>query len=189
MALQMKNGDAAYYQSAEFCRNYTSPPVSYGDSSHYLARLPGKERLAIQDLPSYCQQYALTCKDGENLTRHLQMAQRKVDVETGCPGAAVIIIMSCRGVHQPSFCAAYRTWMLRCKIWGCYPNGLLQAAVEELYSSSSRETPGLSWCLTVIWNRVQPQCNVHFHRSSMAVNHAVCCQSKWRNINWIVAAS
>ena len=51
MALQLKNGDAAYYQSAEYCRNYTSPPVSYGDSSHYLARLPGKERLAMQGLP------------------------------------------------------------------------------------------------------------------------------------------
>lgn len=46
MALQLKNGDAPYYQSAEYCRNYTSPPVSYGDSSHYLTRLPGKERLA-----------------------------------------------------------------------------------------------------------------------------------------------
>lgn len=45
MALQLKNGDATYYQSAEYCRNYTSPPVSYGDSSHYLNRLPGKERL------------------------------------------------------------------------------------------------------------------------------------------------
>ncbi|XP_056271051.1 zinc finger matrin-type protein 3 [Pseudoliparis swirei] len=41
MALQLKNGDAPYYQSADYCRNYTSPPVSYGDSSHYLARLPG----------------------------------------------------------------------------------------------------------------------------------------------------
>lgn len=43
MALQLKNGDAAYYQSAEYCRNYTSAPVSYGGSSHYLNRLPGKE--------------------------------------------------------------------------------------------------------------------------------------------------
>lgn len=43
MALQLKNGDAAYYQSAEYCRNYTSAPLSYGDSSHYLNRLPGKE--------------------------------------------------------------------------------------------------------------------------------------------------
>ncbi|XP_075944027.1 uncharacterized protein zmat3 [Anarhichas minor] len=41
MALQLKNGDAAYYQSADYCRHYTSPPVSYGDSRHYLARLPG----------------------------------------------------------------------------------------------------------------------------------------------------
>ncbi|XP_056894487.1 zinc finger matrin-type protein 3 isoform X1 [Takifugu flavidus] len=40
MALQLKNGTATYYQSAEFCRNYTSPPVSYGDSRHYLARFP-----------------------------------------------------------------------------------------------------------------------------------------------------
>lgn len=60
MALQLKSGDAAYYQSADYCRNYTSPPVSYGDSSHYLARLPGKERLAIQDLPLFhCQQESI----------------------------------------------------------------------------------------------------------------------------------
>ncbi|XP_044218015.1 zinc finger matrin-type protein 3 [Thunnus albacares] len=45
MALQLKHGDAAYYQSAEYCRNYTSPPVSYGDSSHYLPRLPGPETM------------------------------------------------------------------------------------------------------------------------------------------------
>ncbi|XP_074524144.1 uncharacterized protein zmat3 [Halichoeres trimaculatus] len=45
MALQLKTGDAAYYQSAEYCRNYTSPPVSYGDSSHYLTRLPGPETM------------------------------------------------------------------------------------------------------------------------------------------------
>ncbi|XP_041862143.1 zinc finger matrin-type protein 3 [Melanotaenia boesemani] len=45
MALQLRSGDAAYYQSAEYCRNYTSPPVSYGDSSHYLARLPGPETI------------------------------------------------------------------------------------------------------------------------------------------------
>ncbi|KAF7654708.1 hypothetical protein LDENG_00065920 [Lucifuga dentata] len=45
MALQLKNGDAAFYQSADYCRNYTSAPVSYGDSSHYLARLPGPETM------------------------------------------------------------------------------------------------------------------------------------------------
>ncbi|CAJ1061040.1 zinc finger matrin-type protein 3 [Xyrichtys novacula] len=45
MALQLKTGDAAYYQSAEYCRNYTSPPVSYGNSSHYLTRLPGPETM------------------------------------------------------------------------------------------------------------------------------------------------
>ncbi|XP_060890524.1 zinc finger matrin-type protein 3 isoform X1 [Labrus mixtus] len=45
MALQLKTGDAAYYQSADYCRNYTSPPVSYGDSSHYFARLPGPETM------------------------------------------------------------------------------------------------------------------------------------------------
>ncbi len=72
MALQLKNGDAAYYQSTEYCRNYTSPPVSYGDSSHYLSRLPGKERLAIHDLPVDCQySYALMCKDGENVTKDI----------------------------------------------------------------------------------------------------------------------
>ncbi|XP_031138316.1 zinc finger matrin-type protein 3 [Sander lucioperca] len=45
MALQLKNGDAAYYQTADYCRNYTSPPVTYGDSNHYLARLPGPETM------------------------------------------------------------------------------------------------------------------------------------------------
>ncbi|XP_015248812.1 PREDICTED: zinc finger matrin-type protein 3 [Cyprinodon variegatus] len=45
MALQLRSGDAAYYQSAEYCRNYTSQPVSYSDSSHYLARLPGPDAM------------------------------------------------------------------------------------------------------------------------------------------------
>lgn len=54
MALQLKNGTATYYQSAEFCRNYTSPPVSYGESGHYLARFPGKEPHRIT--PLECQQ-------------------------------------------------------------------------------------------------------------------------------------
>ncbi|XP_076010617.1 uncharacterized protein zmat3 [Genypterus blacodes] len=45
MALQLKNRDAAFYQSADYCRNYCSPPVSYGDSNHYLARLPGPEAM------------------------------------------------------------------------------------------------------------------------------------------------
>ncbi|XP_013880451.1 zinc finger matrin-type protein 3 isoform X1 [Austrofundulus limnaeus] len=45
MALQLRSGDAAFYQRAEYCRNYTSPPVSYNDSSHYLARLPGPETM------------------------------------------------------------------------------------------------------------------------------------------------
>nr|XP_040039613.1 zinc finger matrin-type protein 3 [Gasterosteus aculeatus aculeatus] len=45
MALQLGNGDAAYYQSADYCRNYTSPPVSYCESSHYLARLPETETM------------------------------------------------------------------------------------------------------------------------------------------------
>ncbi|XP_034035368.1 zinc finger matrin-type protein 3 [Thalassophryne amazonica] len=45
MALQLKSGDAAYYHSAEFCRTYASAPISYGDSSHYLTRLPGPETI------------------------------------------------------------------------------------------------------------------------------------------------
>ncbi|XP_070410396.1 zinc finger matrin-type protein 3 isoform X2 [Nothobranchius furzeri] len=44
MALQLRDA-TAFYQSAEYYRNYTSPPVSYGDSSHYLARLPGPETM------------------------------------------------------------------------------------------------------------------------------------------------
>ncbi|XP_035033528.1 zinc finger matrin-type protein 3 [Hippoglossus stenolepis] len=44
--MQLKSGDAAYYHSAEYCRNYTSPPtVSYGHCSHYLPRLPGPENM------------------------------------------------------------------------------------------------------------------------------------------------
>ncbi|KAF6715510.1 Zinc finger matrin-type protein 3 [Oryzias melastigma] len=45
MALQLRSGDAAYYQSAGFCPNYTSQPVRYGDSSHYFAQLPGTEAM------------------------------------------------------------------------------------------------------------------------------------------------
>ncbi|XP_077440305.1 zinc finger matrin-type protein 3 isoform X2 [Vanacampus margaritifer] len=47
MALQLRNpGDAAYYQSAQYCRNFTSPAaVSYSGSSHYLSRLPGPETM------------------------------------------------------------------------------------------------------------------------------------------------
>ncbi|XP_049588318.1 zinc finger matrin-type protein 3 [Syngnathus scovelli] len=45
MALQLRNGDAAYYQSAHYCRNYTSSAVSYSGSSHYLSRLPGTEAM------------------------------------------------------------------------------------------------------------------------------------------------
>ncbi|XP_072295491.1 uncharacterized protein zmat3 [Eucyclogobius newberryi] len=68
MALQLKTGDAAYYHHhhhhhhhhqqqqhrphlhhhspAEYCGNFTPPPaVNYGDSGHYLPRLPGAETL------------------------------------------------------------------------------------------------------------------------------------------------
>ncbi|XP_055077529.1 zinc finger matrin-type protein 3 [Periophthalmus magnuspinnatus] len=52
MALQLKTGDATYYHhhhphsAAEYCRNFTPPSaVSYGDSGHYLHRLPGAETL------------------------------------------------------------------------------------------------------------------------------------------------
>ncbi|KAG7239936.1 hypothetical protein INR49_028131 [Caranx melampygus] len=50
--MQLKTGDAAYYHSAEYCRNYTSPPVSYGDSSHYLARLPEHVEASSESLQS-----------------------------------------------------------------------------------------------------------------------------------------
>lgn len=52
--------------------------------------------------------------------RYVQMARRKVDVESGCPAAAVIILMSCRGVHRPSFCSAHTARMLPCKIRGFF---------------------------------------------------------------------
>ncbi|KAM6962694.1 zinc finger matrin-type protein 3 [Aplochiton taeniatus] len=42
MALHVKNGDA-YYQSADYCRNYSTQAMNYGVSSHYFARLPGPE--------------------------------------------------------------------------------------------------------------------------------------------------
>ncbi|CAB1437011.1 unnamed protein product [Pleuronectes platessa] len=46
--MQLKSGDAAYYHSAEYCRNYTSPPtVTYGHCSHYLPRLPGESSLDL----------------------------------------------------------------------------------------------------------------------------------------------
>ncbi|XP_061636252.1 zinc finger matrin-type protein 3 isoform X1 [Phyllopteryx taeniolatus] len=45
MALQLRNGDAAFYPSAQFCRNYTSSAVTYNNSSHYLSRLPGPETM------------------------------------------------------------------------------------------------------------------------------------------------
>lgn len=111
MALQLKNGTAAYYQSAEFCRNYTSPPVSYGDSSHYLARLPGKEPHRIT--PFECQR-SLCAEIGRGATHgHLQM------VKTGkcrCCFRAVailhllllLLISSFRGLHHATFWSLYR---------------------------------------------------------------------------------
>lgn len=45
--MQLKSGDAAFYHSAEYCRNYTSPPVSYGGSSHYLSQLAGKREIIM----------------------------------------------------------------------------------------------------------------------------------------------
>ncbi len=114
------------------------------------------------------------------------MLQRKVDVGTGCPGAAVIIICHAEGAHQPSLCAGYRAWMLRCKnlrLSRSTLNGLLCCSRAH----APGETPGLSWW-SVIWNSVQPGCNVHFRRSGVAVNEALCCQSKWRNRKWVVAA-
>ncbi|KAM3876347.1 uncharacterized protein zmat3 [Diretmus argenteus] len=56
MALHMKNRDAAaYYQSAAYCRNYTSPPISYSDS-HYIARLAGSETMLKPPLSLFSHQ-------------------------------------------------------------------------------------------------------------------------------------
>ncbi|XP_067085549.1 zinc finger matrin-type protein 3 [Osmerus mordax] len=44
MALHVKNRDA-YYQSADYCRNFGTHPLNYGDSSHYFGRLAGPEAL------------------------------------------------------------------------------------------------------------------------------------------------
>ncbi|XP_058494245.1 zinc finger matrin-type protein 3 [Solea solea] len=44
--MQLKSGDAAaYYHSAQYCTNYTSPSLSYANSSHYLTRLPGPNNM------------------------------------------------------------------------------------------------------------------------------------------------
>lgn len=45
MALHVKNRDA-YYQSADYCRNFGTHPLNYGDSSHYFGRLAGKKMFA-----------------------------------------------------------------------------------------------------------------------------------------------
>ncbi|XP_062306952.1 zinc finger matrin-type protein 3 [Osmerus eperlanus] len=44
MALHVKNRDA-YYQSADYCRNFGTHPLNYGDSSHYFGRLAGPEAM------------------------------------------------------------------------------------------------------------------------------------------------
>lgn len=117
MALQLKNGDATYYQSAEYCRNYTSPPVSYGDNSHYLNRLPGKERLCHAGssppppltVSSRC---ALVCRQRKNLTSRdfLKMLKCRATWMLKPVSAWFVLLspsLSChlREAHHPSSCS------------------------------------------------------------------------------------
>lgn len=149
MALQLKNGDAAYYQSAEYCRNYTSPPVSYGDSSHYLARLPGKERLAVQDLPSVCSPMRLCAGMEKNLTRDICRWHRGRWVLK--PADLMLLLpSSCHveGVHQPSFRSVFGCCNAKSEVVEIVL--MVSCAVGELRISCSRETSGLTWCLIVI---------------------------------------
>lgn len=100
MALQLKgNGTATYYQSAEFCRNYSSPPVSYGDSSHYFARLPGKKPYRIT--PTECQQSlcAKMEKKMEINQLHLQMAKKGKRRHCFC-AVSIIILRSFGGLQS-----------------------------------------------------------------------------------------
>lgn len=108
MALQLKNGDAAYYQSAEYCRNYTSAPVSYGDSSHYLNRLPGKKTSPPPPCPphqihtrTHLHPLLMTLSDphlrqqcaGKKEKSHPRASQMWL-MTLGCMGSAVITISS-----------------------------------------------------------------------------------------------
>lgn len=152
MALQMRSGDAAFYQCAEYCRNYTSPPVSYSDSSHYLARLPGKKKNQelLKSLMRYCADW---------LRRWLEMVQRMLGVEKGCPNAAVNL-MSCCGVQQPPFCSALS--LMLCKnLWLSIP-----------FSFSAEELCELSHPRSEVWNKKQYLDCIHFKW---------CSQRRWEN--------
>ncbi|XP_030647862.1 zinc finger matrin-type protein 3 [Chanos chanos] len=55
MAMNVKNIDT-FYQSAEYCSNYNSQPVNYGNSSHYVPRIPGPESALELPLNLICPQ-------------------------------------------------------------------------------------------------------------------------------------
>lgn len=104
-------------------------------------------------LCSDCQRsYALRCRDGgKSSRRRLQIAQGRVDVEVGCPGAAVIIIillililiMSCRGVHQFMDAAMQKS-----------------EVVEILHWS-------LELCLSCSWQTLMSDCHLASMQSSL----------------------
>ncbi|KAJ8278582.1 hypothetical protein GJAV_G00089140 [Gymnothorax javanicus] len=53
MAMNVKNR-GAYFQSSDYCRDYNSPAISYGNSGHYFPRLPGPETLLKPPLDLMC---------------------------------------------------------------------------------------------------------------------------------------
>ncbi|XP_026852732.2 zinc finger matrin-type protein 3 isoform X1 [Electrophorus electricus] len=55
MAMNVRNRDAAY-QTADFCSTYSLQPVTYGNSSHYLPRIPGPESSPKPPVNLLCQQ-------------------------------------------------------------------------------------------------------------------------------------
>lgn len=136
MALQLKNGDTTYYQSAEYCRNYTSPPVSYGDSSHYLNRLPGKERLATS---SRCVTECANMREGGGGVRG-----------TGCLGSGVIIIVTI--IIMSSSISLFSLCMLLANMrWLRHYNGFLHCR-EAIFLIFQGWSMGWGRGLTVIWN-------------------------------------
>ncbi|XP_035270512.1 zinc finger matrin-type protein 3 [Anguilla anguilla] len=54
MAMNVKNR-GAYFQSNDYCRNYSSQAIHYGNNNHFFPRLPGPESLLKPPLELMCQ--------------------------------------------------------------------------------------------------------------------------------------
>lgn len=165
MALQLKNGDATYYQSAEYCRNYTSPPVSYGDSSHYLNRLPGKERLATSS------RWLTECANMRegwgvrgtwNRLPRFWCYHHRHHHHHHVRGALSINLFSLWMLHANMRLLRHYNGLSRCR-----------EAIFLIFQGSSM---GWGRGLTVIWNSA-----VQRLLSSLEINPEVCCQNKGRN--------